>query len=287
MRAILVLGLLSATAAPVPSSPQALERELRELDGRLGEERERLVMATVGIGGIAKSLVQHAPDSREAAEARALVVSLLTEKRKETAGLELRTALLAEQLQRYKETGVLSPTPPATEAALRKLIDKPWEEWAGRKPVASLSLDLELLQKQLRGWRKEEAFPVPPRPSAPPAKPEQAVPGFVRDMGTGRSQADPIPELTAMLSSELPRLRALAADQLGSRGAAAEPAVPALRRALGDPDVRVRASAALALGAVGKSAAGVLDDLRLALKDKDAEVRYSAQLALRRLDAAP
>ncbi len=287
---LLALGLLAPVvraAAPVPPSPQALERELRELDARLGEERESLVRATVGIAGIAKSLVQHSPGSREAAEARALIVSLLDEKRKETAGLELRTALLAEQLQRYKETGVLSPTPPATEASLRKLIDEPWKEWAGRKPVASLSLDLEQLQKQLRAWRKPESFPAPPKPAAPPSKPEPAVPGFVRDMGTGRALSDPIPELMAMLSSELPRLRALAADQLGARGASAEPAVPALRRALSDPDARVRASAALALGAVGTAAAGVQDDLRRALKDKDAEVRFSAQLALRRLDAAP
>lgn len=285
--ALVLLTGAARAAAPVPPSPQALERELRELDSRLGEERERLVMATVGIAGIAKSLVQHSPDSREAAEARALVVALLDEKRKETAGLELRTALLAEQLQRYKETGVLSPTPPATEAALRKLIDEPWKEWAGRKPVASLSLDLEELQKQLRGWRKPESFPVPPMPAAAPSKPEPTGSGFVRDMGMGRRETDPVPELIAMLSSELPRLRALAADQLGGRGASAEPAVPALRRALSDPDARVRASAALALGAVGKAAAGVLDDLRRALKDKDAEVRFSAQLALRRLDSAP
>lgn len=287
--AAVLLGVLAAAGATErePRTARDLERELQGLGGRLEEERESLVRATVGIAGIAKSLDQHAPGSREAAEAKALVVSLLNERRKETAGLELRTALLAEQLQRYKETGVLSPTPPAKEAALRKLIDEPWKEWAGRKPVASLSLDLEELRKQLRGWRKEESFPVPPKPAAPPTKPDPAGPGFVRDMGTGRRDTDPVPELIAMLASELPRLRALAADQLGGRGPSAEPAVPALRRALSDPDARVRASSALALGAVGKAAAGVLDDLRRALKDKDAEVRFSAQLALRRLDAAP
>ncbi|MBI2387535.1 MAG: hypothetical protein HYV14_16215, partial [Elusimicrobia bacterium] len=220
--AVFTLACAAVRAAPpVPSSPQALERELRELDGRLGEERERLVAAAVGIAGIAKSLDQHSPGSREAAEAKALVVSLLDERRKETAGLELRTSLLAEQLQRYKETGELSPTPPAKEAALRKLIDEPWKEWAGRKPVASLSLDLEQLQKQLRAWRKEESFPAPPKPAAPPAKKEAAGGGFVRDMGMGRRETDPMPELIAMLASELPRLRALAADQLGGRGAAA------------------------------------------------------------------
>lgn len=287
--AAVFLSLLAAAAAP-PGAPRAardLERELQVLGGRLDEERESLARATVGIAGIAESLDRSAPGGREAAEARALIVSLLDERRKETASLELRTALLAEQLQRYKETGVLSPTPPATAEALRKLIDKPWEDWAGRKPVASLSLDLAVLQKQLRLWRRTEIFPAPERRSAPPpAKPDAPGDGFVRDMGMGRRVTDPIPELTAMLASELPRLRALAADQLGSRGAAAAPAVPALRRALSDPDARVRASAILALGAVGKVPADALDGIRRALKDGDAEVRFSAQLALRRLDAA-
>lgn len=286
-----VLVLLAAAAVAAGGDPppvRDVERRLEELNGRLGEERERLVLATVAIGGIAQSLDRYAPSSREAAETRALIVSLLSERRAETAALELKTALLAEQLQRYKETGVFSPTPSAEEARLRALIDKPWDEWKGRKPVASLSLDLAILQKELRRWRGEEALPPARKPAArPPVRPEGDGGGFVRDRGKGRPASDPIPELMAQLSSDQAGRRALAADQLGSRGAAAAPAVPALRRALSDPDGRVRASAALALGAVGKVPADALAEIRRALNDKDPEVRFSARLALRRLDSAP
>jgi hypothetical protein len=287
---ILTAASLARGTSPVAeaSSPPsaALVKQLRELNSQLGEEREQLMLATVGIGGIAASLEKHSPDSRELAEVRALVVQVLDARRKETAALELKTALLAEQLQRYKETGVLSPTPPATVASLRKLIDSPWVVWEGRKPVASLSLDLAILQKQLRRWQqKAESFPVPVKTEPPPAVAGGLIgSGFERDRGTGNPQSDPIPELIDQLSSDQPRRRALAADALGSRGAAAAAAAPALGRAMSDPDRRVRASAVLALGAVGSVSESVLDDMRRALSDKDAEVRLSAQLALRRLD---
>ncbi|MDD5303175.1 MAG: HEAT repeat domain-containing protein [Elusimicrobia bacterium] len=279
-------------AAGANSLPaDALANRLDELTRQLDEEREQLMLKTVGIGGIAATFEKYAPDSRESAEIRALVVSVLNERRKETTALELKTALLAEQLQRYKETGVLSPTPPATVASLKKLIDSPWAVWEGRKPVASLSLDLAILQKQLRryqdgGARKAESLPAPSKHDLPPSvQIDRGSAGFERDRGTGKPENDPIPELIVSLSSAEPRRRALAADELGSRGSAAAAAVPALRSALSDPDRRVRASAVLALGAVGSAPADVVADLRRALGDQDAEVRLSAQLALRRLDA--
>jgi hypothetical protein len=287
---VLAVASIAHGAAPVIALSQqpgdVLTKQLRELTGQLDEEREQLMLATVGIGSIAASLEKHSPESRESAEVRALVVQVLNARRKETAALELRTALLAEQLQRYKETGVLSPTPPATVASLRKFIDSPWAVWEGRKPVASLSLDLAILQKQLRRYQqKAESFPVPEKhEDPPPLAVGNGGSGFVRDRGTGNPQTDPIPELIDQLSSDQPRRRALAADALGSRGAAAAAAAPALGRAMSDPDRRVRASAVLALGAVGSVPESVMDDIRRALSDKDAEVRLSAQLALRRLD---
>lgn len=286
----LLLAAASFARGAAPAS-DALARQLSELSAQLDEQREQLMLATVAIGGIAATLEKYAPESREAAETRALVVHILNERRKETTALELKTALLAEQLQRYKETGVLSPTSAATVARLKKLIDSPWAVWEGRKPVAALSLDLAILQKQLRryqdsGARKAESFPPPEKGgSPPPVKNDLVGSGFERDRGTGKPASDPIPELIAQLASDQPRRRALAADALGSRGAAAAAAVPALSRALSDPDRRVRASAVLALGAVGGAPADVVAGIRRALSDKDAEVRLSAQLALRRLDA--
>jgi len=269
-----------------PLAVGAVERELSELGGRLNEEREQLVMATVSLGGIAEALDRKAPTGREAAETKGLILMLLNERRRETASLELKTALLAEQLRRYKETGVLSPTPAATVASLKKLVDEPWAVWRGRTPVASLSLDLALLQKQLRRWRQAaETFPPPMKRKPPPSAAEGLIGGgFERDRGTGKAESDPIPALTAQLSAPEPRRRAMAADALGSRGASAAAAVPALTLALSDPDRRVRASAALALGAVGSVPWGAAEALRLALNDRDAEVRLSARLALRRLD---
>lgn len=286
---ILAGAFLALGAAPVVETSlkpsDVLAKQLDDLTHQLEGEREQLMLATVGIGGIAASLEKFAPESRESAEIRALVGQVLNARRKETSALELKTALLAEQLQRYKETGVLSPAPPATVASLRQLIDSPWAVWEGLKPVASLSLDLAILQKQLRRYQqKVESFPVPEKRAPPPVAGGNGGSGFVRDRGTGRPQNDPIPELIAELSSDQPRRRALAADALGSRGAGAVAAVPALGRALSDPDRRVRASALLALGAVGSVPSGVVDDIRRALSDKDAEVRLSAQLSLRRLD---
>jgi hypothetical protein len=124
----------------------------------------------------------------------------------------------------------------------------------------------------------------------PPGKPGFATPEAARgtaeivpDAGTGKPENDPIPALISQLLSKNPRTRARAADELGKRGLAAEPAVPALRRALKDRDRRARASAALALGSAGGRTKGVEGDLRIALRDRDEDVRFSAGIALERL----
>jgi hypothetical protein len=102
---------------------------------------------------------------------------------------------------------------------------------------------------------------------------------LLEDDGEIRLENDPVPALIDRLASADARRRALAADVLGTRGAAAGPAIPALRRVLKkDGDRRVRASAALALGKIG--AADAVSDLRRALRDRSEDVRHSAKLAL-------
>lgn len=128
--------------------------------------------------------------------------------------------------------------------------------------------------------KPEEKMPDSPLLPAPIA-PAQPQIGFEADAGTGKPALDPVPLLIAQLSDPEPRRRARAADELGKRGEAAEPAVPALRRALGDRDRRVRASAVLALGGVARTPP-VQEDLRRALRDKDEDVRFSAAIALER-----
>jgi hypothetical protein len=274
---------LAKAAAPL-LTPDAAARELENIRGRLAQEREQFLMETAALGGLAKALDDQDPAGRQAAELKSMIVALLEERRKGTAPLELRTALLAEQLDRYKKTGVFSPTPPAAVANLKQLLDAPWAVWAGRKPVASLSLDLAQLQKELSHWqRSPESFPAPEKRPVPTVAAVPASAGYVRDRGAGKAEGDPVPELIIQLSSPEARRRALAADALAGRGVAARPAVAALTRALSDRDGRVRASSALALAAVGNLPADAAAGLRHALNDKHAEVRLSARLALRRL----
>ncbi len=289
------------TRAPSALAALDLKRQLDEIGGRLSEQRERLVLATVALAGIGNSLNQQAPrspgvalfatrsapyvpGSPAAAAAMDAAVRPWIEQREALAALELKAALLADQLQRYKETGVLSPTPAATVKRFKLLIENPWTLPASTPEVAALSLDLIKLQKQLRLY-KAEILSAPEKQSPPPTAGTSADrPRFERDAGRGSPENNPIPGLIVLLSSPEPRGRALAADELGNAGAAAAPAVPALRRALTDPDRRVRASAAAALGSIGDAGLSVAADLRRALRDPDEEVRLSARAALRRLE---
>jgi len=292
----LLLLCVSACLAAAPASEaeppeaRALRRRLDDLNIQLEEQRERLVLATVALGGIAAALDTHAPGSPQAAAARKAALAAVNEAGANKTALALEAALIAERLRRCKETGVLAPLDAETIASLTRAVESSWTAPPSTRNVPKLSLDLAELQKQVRpywdlgrGPAPERAIAPAPRVPAPAAKREAPLPKFERDAGTGRPSIDPVPELIVELSSSSAARRALAADALGVRGADAAPAVPALRRALADPDRRVRASAALALGAAGD--ASVADDLRRALGDPDEEVRLNARAALRRLGA--
>jgi hypothetical protein len=324
-RLAVLASLLLASAPPArgaePTRAQTellalgLKRQLNGLTDQLNERRERLVLETVGIASIANALSQQAPQnpdvplfttrgpayvpgSPKAAATLADAMRPWLDHREEVAGLELKAALLAEELQRYKETGELSPTPAATAARFKLMFENPWTLPPSVPNVAALSMNLVELEKQLRQYGyvahshapdervpasrpAAQNFPAPEKAHAPAPEKRDVVRRFERDAGRGKPESNPVPGLIVLLSSEDPRGRALAADELGNSGAAAAPAVPALKRALSDPDRRVRASAALALGAVGNADAA--DDLRRALRDPDEEVRLSAKAALLRL----
>jgi hypothetical protein len=282
--------------SPSESQARELQRQYDEIEGRLEEQRQRLIIETVGLAGAAADLETYGAGSPEAAAATDAANRPWKEHAVTAAPLEVKAALLAEELQRYKETGVLSPTPPATAARLELLLEHPWSLPPSTPEVAGLSLDLTSLQKQLgvkdrvdrrpavakpASIPRREALPAleAPRPSAPSMT--SARPMFERDAGTGKAETDPVPDLIVQLSSSNPRGRALAADQLGSLGAAAAPAAAALKGALRDSDRRVRASAALALGAAGNADAAV--ELRRVLRDPDEEVRLNARGALQKL----
>jgi hypothetical protein len=304
------------TRAQTQLAAEGLKRRLDDFTAQLNERRERLVQETVGIASLAAALGDQAPQnpdvslfntrgpayvpgSPQAAAALNDAMRPWLESREAVAGLELKAALLAEELQRYKETGELSPTPAATAKKLKLMFENPWTLPASEPDVPYLRLNLVELERQLRQYGyvahnhapneriaasrpSPQNFPAPENARAPsPKKIDADRRRFERDAGTGTPENNPVPGLIVLLSSEDPRGRALAADELGNSGAAAAPAVPALKRALEDPDRRVRASAALALGAVGGPDAA--DDLRRALRDPDEEVRLSAKAALRRL----
>lgn len=308
MLAAIFLAAAPLTHGQAPTRAQSellafdLTRQLDEISNRLQEKREQLVLATVALGSISATLAKYAPQSPEAAAARVAAIQPWIEQHEATATLELKAALLADQLQRYKETGVVSPTPASTAARLKLLIENPWTLPPSEPVVPALSLDLATLQKQLRRYEDigrrtpTNEYPKLPRPlpQSLPAPERWHAPSsktinddrlqFEHDAGTGTPENDPIPDLIVLLSSTEPRTRALAADELGNRGTAAAPAVPALRSALSDPDRRVRASAALALGAAGHGDLDVVADLRRALNDPDQEVRFNARTALNRLN---
>jgi hypothetical protein len=290
----------AAASSPAEKEARGLRRELDALTAELNEKRERLVLETLPLAGAAAAFEKYAPGSPRAAAAGAAAAAAWSRERDATAELALKAALLAEELQRYDRTGVLSPTPPATAARLELLLEKPWSLPPSEPEVAFLSLDLEEVQRQLLPYqpavrprpslafhpapKPAESLTAAPVPAAPRPEPIAVRPLFERGRGRTPARVDPIPALIGLLSSAEPRERALAADELGGAGSAAAPAVPALRRALADPDRRVRSSAARALGFVDGDSAETRDDLRRAQSDPDADVRLSAQAAVRRLE---
>jgi hypothetical protein len=217
----------------------------------------------------------------------------------------LEAALLADSLDRYKSTGMLSPPSARKAETIRRQLEHPWttikENPLGHvSPAPTFSADLAELRRQLsdydRSMGRPDRFtpareprraparenPSPPQisPTAPPGTPLAAPARLERDAGMGPAPYDPVPALIRQLSSERAFERALAARELGARGDAARDAVPALRRRLSDPDAGVRADAVLALGEVGGGSPGAVRDIRSALKDADPGVRFSARTAL-------
>ena len=126
----------------------------------------------------------------------------------------------------------------------------------------------------------DESLPRPVVTTAAPEKPVAAPAAF--EAAGSKAPHDAVPDLILALQKGSVASRARAADELGSRGAAAAPAVPVLMAALKDKNPRVRASASLALGNIGVDDKTVVPLLVKALKDKNLDVRYAAALALSR-----
>ncbi|MEK7383907.1 MAG: HEAT repeat domain-containing protein, partial [Elusimicrobiota bacterium] len=186
-----------------------------------------------------------------------------------------QSTLIARRLQTYKETGGLPPEVP-DDGSLAREIDS---DSPAIPEVAMLPLDLVELAKRLGlpapPTRRKEVLPQAQPAIARRAPPTKSAPAFMHDAGAGRTAVDPVPALIAQLSSEEPRLRAFAADELAACGAAAAPAVPALRRALTDDDPRVRSSSVTALGAIVPPDSEIVLDIRQALADKSTRMSAS------------
>ncbi len=97
--------------------------------------------------------------------------------------------------------------------------------------------DIVLARTGAAAWKAVAGVREPPRPS-----------GSAADLVRGLADADPV-------------TRGLAALELRSRGAGAQPALDGLRRALRDPDANVRLAAANAIAAIGTAAAPAVADL--------------------------
>ncbi|MGA7537999.1 MAG: HEAT repeat domain-containing protein [Steroidobacteraceae bacterium] len=89
-----------------------------------------------------------------------------------------------------------------------------------------------------------------------------------------------LPALVTALQDSDPQVRAWAAADIGSIGAAAASAVPGLRAMLHSQEAGSRGSACSALGAIGPAARMALPDLRQALGDSSPQVRQSARAAI-------
>lgn len=282
---LLVVAAVSATAAGPDARREAaaLEERLVALSARMDDEREGFVTATVAQAAMIAKHEEYAPEDPGLVQWKAELARIVREHHAAAISSAVQSTLIARRLQAYKETGVLPPEIP-DDGSLARAIDS---DSPAIPEVAMLPLDLEAIAKTL-------GLPAPPArrrevlPDAQPAVARRAPagkppPAFMRDAGRGRAETDPVPALIAQLSSEEPRLRAFAADELAGRGAAAAPAVFALRRALSDADPRVRSSSITALGSIVPPDSEAVLDIRHALVDRSADVRFSARAALRRL----
>lgn len=100
-----------------------------------------------------------------------------------------------------------------------------------------------------------------------------------REAATALAKLGPVglAELTCALESNDATVRLLAADALGSAGAAAEFVVPALVRHLVDEDAKVRAASAYSLPKINPS---MVRDLTAAMKSDNDEAREAAMRVL-------
>jgi hypothetical protein len=272
------VSLQPQTGQFVRSTPQTIQRQLLELNRRLEDERDQLVHSTVGEAGIAQSLENYDPSGLSSAQAKKGALGQWQGRRQLLVELQMQTALLAEQLQRYKETGILSPTSEQTARRIASVLKIPWERWDGRKPLNGFRPAIHVGRRTQADGSLAET-----QKARLPTTKESPLLRFESDAGRGRWKGDPVPDLIQQLSSALPRERAIAAEALADLGPDAVKALPNLRRTLFDGDPRVRSSSAQALGAIGKSDADIKSDLRRALVDKDLDVRLSAKKALERL----
>lgn len=160
------LAAAPASAAEPPEA-RALRRRLDELNVQLEEQRERLALATVALGGIAAALDRHAPGSPQAAASRTAALAAVREAGANGTALVLEAALIAERLRRCKETGVLAPLDTATVASLTRAVESSWTAPPSAREAPKLSLDLAELQKQVRPYWDLGRGPAPERTLAP------------------------------------------------------------------------------------------------------------------------
>ena len=272
VNALVHLPAASLPAEPAADRAAALEARARLLERRVLEESGRYVRELDYQSGGAAAFLGWAggtPEGRAAeAQTRAVAAPLVAAHARDSRPMIEQLTAMARALDRYRRTGEL----PEVDVVPLPPDDAPPSE----PEVAALSLDLRALMRQLR---------VRERPA--PARDAPALVARRRPAPTAPARPDPVAALIEQLLSPDPRRRALAADQLGQRGADAARAVPVLRGALHDSDRRVRASAALALGDIGRVPLDAIVDLRRMLADPDPDVRFSSQTALARLSAPP
>ena len=279
---VLFAAAVAAAAAPADtrSAAAGLKKRLDVLAARMDDGRHLFLLKTTAQAAMIAKHEEHAPEDPGIIQWKAELAKIVREYHEATTSSAVQSTLIARRLQTYEETGVL---PPETQddGSLARAIDA---DSPALPEVAMLPFDLVELAKRLGlpPLRKESLTQAQPAIARrePARKPS---PAFMRDTGRGRTETDPVPALIAQLSSEEPRLRAFAADELAGRGAAAAPAVFALRQALSDGDPRVRSSSVTALGAIVPPDSEAVLDIRHALVDKSADVRFSARAALRRL----
>lgn len=286
-----------ATPEETRELARALERRLEALHETLRAQNADFDRASLELAGAARWFASVPPESSEWERLQAELQRILDKYPK--ASLILEMTIAARRLQVYRETGELPADVPDREQ-IRLLLENPWDRIVRdprEEPTTTFELEKDILAlaRQIERFNRLPETQAARKPAEPPLRtpaplPEKPVARGARqleleqDGGTGREAVDPVPGLIALLASPEPRKRALAADELGRRGAASPEAAAALRKALGDDAARVRASAALALGGFGERGRRLAEELRFLMTDPSAEVRFSARTALDRLN---